>query len=315
MTKTLLYTFTFLACGVLQSANGPSALAQNNSDRDSNQTRSQRQRDERDDRQRGDREQDGRQQVRLPKMLQELDLDSEQEQEIRQAIQQHNRKLQQTWRSFHKAHMQAVNLEAAWTAAVRDTLSESDKQKFDQKRQRHHQKMQRETEGQHENRQAGKDRGQQRTNRRGTDAQQVSSSRDADRQSNSEQSDRQQANRQRSSQQKSDQRHSDSGNQSEESEGFYVVTITSPLIYTTGSRQSSQQKQQCSKACQKYTQQVRNSWQKATKLHNRLVQLEADKIEAIEEVLTNDQLASLKDQRREPQTDQERETEESYSNR
>lgn len=297
MSKTLLYTFTFVACSMLHSATGPSALAQNNSDRDrnSNQEKSQRQRD---DRQQGDR-----QQVRIPQMLQELDLESDQEQEIRQTIQKHNRKLQQTWQNFHRAHMKAVNLEAAWTAAVRDTLSDSDKQKFDQERKRHHQKMQRESEDQADNRQASGKQDQQRSDRRDSRAQQVSSSRERDQQTERQQTERPQKKRQQANQE-----------QAEETQAFYVVTITSPLIYTADSRQSSQQKQQCSEACQKYTQQVRNAWQKATKLHNQLVQIEADKIQAIEEILTEDQLTELRDQRQQAQVGQQDDSEESYNN-
>lgn len=312
MSKTLVFTFTFVACTMLHSAVGPSAMAQNNSDRNrnSNQERSQRQRD--------DRQRDERQQVRIPRMLQNLDLESDQEQEIRQTIQQHNGKLQQTWRNFHRAHMKAVNLEAAWTAAVRDTLSDSDKQKFDQERRRHHQKMQRESEEQTDNRQASGNQDRQRTNQRESRAQQISSSRERDQQSDRQRSDRRQSDQQQADRRQSDQQRSDRGQsdrqQSKDSQGFYVVTITSPLIYTVDSRQSSQQKQQCSEACQKYTQQVRNAWQKATKLHNQLVQIEADKIQAIEEILTEDQLDELRDQRQQTQVSQQDDSEERYDN-
>ncbi|MCA9112567.1 MAG: hypothetical protein KDA52_21620, partial [Planctomycetaceae bacterium] len=84
-----------------------------------------------DNRQQSDQSQ---QQVELPQFLRDLDLSNDQEQQIHEALTQHNQKLQETWKEFHNQHARAIEMEAAWASAVRDTLSDEDQQRFDQQR-------------------------------------------------------------------------------------------------------------------------------------------------------------------------------------
>ncbi|MEZ6145391.1 MAG: hypothetical protein R3B91_08150 [Planctomycetaceae bacterium] len=219
----------------------------------------------RDNRQQGDQSQ---QQVELPQFLKELDLSNEQEQQIRQSLTQHNQKLQETWEQFHNQHARAIEMEAAWASAVRDTLSEDDQRRFDQQ-QMQDQEMNRNspeqaaTSGQARLRQQRErqkaesieDREQQRSDRR--------QARAAQRQQNESQSNAD------SEDQNSNQ--SDDGNQQF---GFVVITLASPERYTHGTRQSAEQKQQCSQACRQYKEELTNVWQKLHQLHGELVSID-----------------------------------------
>lgn len=132
MTRNVTMT-TGVLCGMLAAS---IAFAQETKQQDDlPQPRESRQNlQETQQRQRTGQTRQGNRQAEMPTFLQQLDLTSEQEQGIRQALQQHDQKLRQTWRQFNTTHARAIQLEAAWVAAVRDTLSEEDQRKFDQQR-------------------------------------------------------------------------------------------------------------------------------------------------------------------------------------
>jgi hypothetical protein len=243
----------------------------------------------------------GRQaQAELPQFLQELDLNDEQETQIRQALQQHNQKLRRAWRQFHTTHAEAVNLEAAWTAAVRDSLSEEDQRRFDQQRMQDQETSQRSGRDANQRRDRASQR-QDEADNRGNRRQNERDDASEQRAENREQ--RQAANQRRGQETaRAGDRADDSGDR--EAVGLIIVTTSSPERFLEGTNQTAQQKQQCDKACRDYQQKLTSVWSELHQLHHELVKIEAERIQAIEEQLTEDQLAKLKEDRQQPQDSQ-----------
>lgn len=246
----------------------------------------------------------GRQrQAELPQFLQKLDLSSEQETQIKQALQQHNQKLRRTWRQFHTKHAQAIELEAAWAAAVRDSLSSEDQRKFDQQRMQDRETSNRSRRDATQRRgtaagRQGEARNRPRRERDGSAERESSERGDSDRRE-----DQAAANQRRD---RDEGRANDQADDAEgpEAVGLIVITTASPERFLEGTSQSSEQKQQCAKACREYNQKLTGVWSDLHRLHHDLVKIEADRIQAIEEQLTEDQLDQLKDDRQEPQDNQ-----------
>lgn len=263
----------------------------------------------------------GNRQAEMPTFLQQLDLTSEQEQGIRQALQQHDQKLRQTWQQFHMKHARAIQLESAWAAAVRDTLSEDDQRKFDQQRMQQ-KEMSRYGQSDDARRNGAerddanrfgqnRERNQDRNSDRNRDASQADQNRDdnqdreGNRADNPNRGDR--AGRQQESQFDSRTTRNE-GNQNAQDgrqtdAGFVVIAVQSPEHYAHGSKQNAQQKQQCAEACREYKQELSNIWQELHRLHAELVQIEVDRIQAIEEELTEEQLTQLKEHRQRPEAE------------
>lgn len=237
--------------------------------------------------------------IELPQFLKELDLDNDQKEQIKQALRQHNQKLQQTWKDFHKQHAKAVNLEAAWVAAVRDSLSEEDQRKFDQQRMQQRE-MTRHSQGDtSQQRGSAAQRRQDAREGRQQEARESAQDRQAERrQRRQERTERQQA---RPGSQEQSERSQSVGEPSEYS--FVVITTFSPERFLQGTNQSSQQEQQCSEACREYKQALTSAWKDLHRLHYELVQIEADRIQAVEEQLTEDQLNKLRESRQKPQSE------------
>lgn len=241
-----------------------------------------------------------RRQGQLPKALEKLDLSEEQEQQIRQSMRQHNQKLRQTWQEFNAKHMQAVDMEAAWVAAVRDTLSDQDKQKFDQSRM-----QDQEMRSRHSGDQAARDtqpgeraQRQQRTrDQLKEDAPQTgAANRDAERNRDIA-ADQKRSNRDQAGQQKQDQE-----KQGQRQPDFIVLSFTvTPEKYLTGTQQSPEQQKQCSEVCAKYQDKLSSLWSELHQLHHELVKIEAQRLESIEKTLDEEQLTQLRDGRSSPQ--------------
>lgn len=260
------------ALGMLASS---ASFAQNQANQDQTQGR------DRAANQNQDRDAD--QSGQLPQALQKLDLTSEQKQKIRQTNQEISKKIQEAWREFHQAHMQAVSLEATWHAAVRDTLSEEDQKKFDEQRKQEQVRESRESRAQAGQRESN--RAENRRNRRNREAQDSAQPgqdrRTADR--DAEESRRRSGFR--------------PGDQSEDQEGLIVIMLTSPIAYTSGTQQTPEQKQKCSEACQEYAKELTTAWKKVHESHHELVKLEAQRLSEIESHLNEDQLQELKKSR------------------
>ena len=261
-------------------------------------------------------------QAELPQSLQELDLTSSQKQSIKSTLQQHNEKLKKTWREFQEAHARSIELEASWLAAVRDTLSESDQQNFDRQRQASRgsdsaaSNKNGSSQGQRENRPRNQ-KGDAQSQDRSADSAAQQNEQERDNLSRAEQTrsddpqqlrnrDRQspQSRRQAASNRKSAEngvsQSGDSEGQSGDTEGLVIIAVTSPVAYTRGASQSTEQKQHCSEACRRYEQELAQVWQNVKQLHNELVQIEADRMSAVERELTEEQLQQLRERRQQP---------------
>lgn len=227
---------------------------------------------------RGDQQQSN--QIELPQFLQELDLSSDQESQIKQSLEQHNQKLRETWREFHTKHARVVELEAAWASAVRDSLSKDDQRKFDQKRMQ--------------------DREMTQHSRSDSTSSRADEDRQADRQTDRERQrqDSEQTQAERAAAESSPKKSQNAQDRGEF--GILLITTVSPEYYAQGTKQSAQQRQQCSQACQEYKQELSSVLQDLHRLHFELVGIEADRIQAIEEQLTEEQLTQLKENRQQP---------------
>jgi hypothetical protein len=306
MTKRTMKRMAAVLCGAAMVLAGHAGFAQNEREQDrenANQPRSSETRDA----DRADRQQRGqageRGAAQLPQAIQDLDLTDQQQQQIRQAAREHNQQLRQKWQEFHAKHMQAVDLEAAWVAAVRDTLSEEDKQKFDQARMQD-EEMRRQPGA------AGRSDRQNQQANRGDQAerpenQEGRADRDNARQNQDVASAEERQNRGQAGQEQERATHGPD---------LVILSFTAtPEKYLTGTKQSAEQQKECSEVCDKYKQKLTNLWTEMHQLHHELVKIEADRIQAIEKTLTEEQLTKLRGGRQEPKegaytsTEQERE--------
>ena len=300
--------FAVLAVGT------PSLIAQ---DRDS-QSDNQRSADQSQRQGEGSANQRG-QNVQLPQSLKQLDLSQEQESEIKSTISEHNQKLMQTWEDFHRQHARAIELEAAWAVAVRDTLSPEDQSAFDRRRMEDRQNQahrsdrqsdrssqpqerrydERQSSENQQGQQGQQDRDQSARRRSDSDRSQNASDAQASNQRDSNQRDSNQRTATRSGQRQAGQ----SGDSGQPSQGLLIITFTSPEPYIGDAQQSSEQKQKCEEACQKFRQELTSVWQELHDLHLQLVQIESEKMKAVEEALTDEQMAQLRESRSQPSSE------------
>lgn len=233
----------------------------------------------------------------LPKALRNLDLTSEQKTKIRKAMLEHQKQFRETWKKFHAAHARAINLEATWYAAVRDTLSEDDQKSFDKQRMNDRKKMsvekgltssEKQKKAETRRKQGTAKRTEKAANRQDTKAKQKQTSQKVTA---------------RKPVQSGKQRQK--GKSDENVEGFVIITMTSPVVYLDDVRQSASQKHQCSEVCRKYERELSTAWKQIHRLHKELVKIEAQKLEAIENQLTEEQLTQLRKNREKPSKSQE----------
>ena len=67
-----------------------------------------------------------------------------------------------------------------------------------------------------------------------------------------------------------------------------------------GTNQNADQKERCSETCRQYEHKLSQAWNNVTRLHGELVQIEADRMEAIEHELNPSQLEQLRKNRQQP---------------
>jgi hypothetical protein len=277
-------------------------------DRSSAANKQQSQQNSDNDKQRGT---SGRQSdaIEIPAALKKLDLKDDQKQEIKQILRKKREKLEQTWNDFHAAHMRAVELEATWVAAVRDALDEEKQQQFTQ---RHEERRQRAAEETQRARPEDLDDTENGESSRARDdnSERSSAPNDGQRRSNDSQANR--------GSQSGRGPRSDNSTANSESSSPDIVIFGVSLVSPEGSLDqqstSQSQRQQCSEKCRKYQQALRQSWRDADRAHARMVDIEAEALASIENVLTDDQLEKLRESREEPQTSGEGQAGQSDSN-
>lgn len=217
----------------------------------------------------------------LPKAIQQLDLQDEQKQQIEQILRGNQEEFQQAWTQFHKKHMQAVAIEAAMVASLEKQLSESQRDQFRQGR---------------DNASAN---GQPWNDRNGEQQQDQPFSQDS--RDGQSQRDRNQAPRDRSQsspdrqQQATGQRQAELNQQARRGDaGALFVAIIRPVqsgLDQAGLTES--QKSECEACSSKYSQKLQQLWGEIHQLHTEMVQIEAEKMTQVAEVLSEDQLQQL----------------------
>ena len=226
----------------------------------------------------------------------EVDLDSDQKQEIRKIAQSNSNKMQSKWQSLQQAQAQAIELEAMMLASMQDQMSESQKQEFREGQQSRREQAAQPNRDQNNRNRADRDRSDQNRNDRNRG--------DRDNSRDNNRSDRDQANTGQSQRDNSP-------------EGQYVwAVIIEPARSQMRSQDlSRQQKQKCEEACQQFHQELTNCWKKINRLHQQLVTMEAKQLRQVEKVLTDDQLAKLKNARDEKATSASRSSSDDTVNR
>ncbi|MBW3542345.1 MAG: hypothetical protein KY476_18925 [Planctomycetes bacterium] len=239
-------------------------------------------------------------------LFEQLQLSEQQRQQIRQSIQEHNREIAQVWRRFHQVHMAAVNLEATWFAALEDTMSDEQKERFREARE----SETRERTGTDRDRNRGgadrdadrsersRDRDKRQRNR--GDADDAPAARDSRRDAATNRNERRQGADAATSGRKGER--GASQQDGEQVRGVLIIGITavSPDRYTERADLSPQQKAQSEKLGAQYKRHLQTLWRQLHGLHLQMVKLEADKLQAIEKHLTEEQLAQLHKTRGQP---------------
>lgn len=197
-----------------------------------------------------------------------LNLTSEQQTQIRDIVKQHNEKLMSTWKEFNQVHGEAIQLEATMYAALEDQMNSSQKQKFREHRHSKHQKDK-------------SARSSADANRSGTSNKTTAQSASYD-----------------SSNKKTQTSDSEKDADQETAEVFVATMVIMPVEDAVRrSGLDNDQMNKCSATCRKFHNRLSQAWTKIHKLHNELVRIEADKLDALQDVLTEEQIEKLKEQR------------------
>lgn len=236
------------------------------------------------------------QQAELPEMLRSLDLNDQQNQKIKQIVAQHDQKLSEISKQFDKQHKKAVTLEAVWATALESQMDETQKQKFRQSREKARQEGTRS-----EVFYRGQPAEQPDTQRQG---EQPQGTRPGQQQQNQQQPNQQQQQQKQQVQQESPRpgqsaQQSQQGTQptahtAQQGERVVIIAITSPRQYYTAAGLSDDQQRKCDKMCEAFHQEIGSVWRELRNLHMEMVNIESEKISAIQEVLTEEQLQQLK---------------------
>lgn len=247
------------------------AQQQDSQERQQNQKREQNQQQQEQNQQ-----EQSQVQIELPPALEKLDLTEDQKKQIVQKVLESNRQIAQTWRQFHELHMQAVNLEAAMLATIEQNLSESQREQFRKSRTQR-------GEAQPFAQQQKSDPSQQSTQEQQT-REQVAQ--------REQQRDQQQPQRRESAYRPG----SLQAQEDAPEHGILIlgISVQSPREQFQKMGLSEEEQKKCGEACQPYTNTLRTTWKKLHALHLRMVDLEADKVAGIQEVLTEEQLQKLR---------------------
>lgn len=227
----------------------------------------------------------------VEQLSQTVNLSDEQMQEIRQTVQQHNQKIRSAYQQFGQAHLKAVGLEAQLYSAIEDNMDPRQQSQFRQNQER----------GGNSNamndRSASADDAMSDEEKKTRETQYRDDRPADDRDEASESSGNEQAERtQRDRDGGDESRTPVNGNADDDTAEVYVTTmILVPAKHAyTSSGLDEEQKGQCEMACQKFKTKLTQAWSEVQQHHQKLVKMEAAKIQAVEEVLTEEQLQTLR---------------------
>ncbi len=282
MTRNQTFGYPIL-CAIL-TCSIPLASAQQTGARQNNQQGDQNQ-----------NQQSDQQNAWIEQLSKTVELTSDQKSQIRSAVQEHDQKLTSTWGQFNQAHLQAISLEASLYAALQDNMNDQQKQQFQQARQQQ----------ENENRMAmNRNDSRPDQSRRDSENQRTETSdRDQQRDSRSGQqsgvadSGRTGSQRSGTGNERTNQQDQDDMDQSTDSGEYYVSTMIIVPAKQCYSGMDEECKKKCDENCSKYKSELTSAWRTIHQTHNELVKLEAEKIQAIEDVLKPEQLEKLKNSR------------------
>jgi len=203
-------------------------------------------------------------QNQIPEALQKLNLSEKQKDQIRDIEKKYDSRFEDAWKRFDEAHLQIVGAEATLNAAFEDQLNDSQKQKLRDMRKK-----------------------------------------DAEESKRNDQSASNKSQPERRTALKPESGNSQGKDNSSQPQGIilYEVTISGSPEQMRELGLEGNQQQQCDKVCQQFHSKLRHEWRELHAAHRQLVQIETEKLEQIEKVLTKDQLQDLRQQRSKPEKD------------
>ncbi|GAA4467899.1 hypothetical protein [Novipirellula rosea] len=221
----------------------------------------------------------------IEQLSSKVDLTSDQKDKIREQLNANGQKVASTWSKFAEANAKAIALEATMYAAIEDGMSDQQKQQFRENRKNKQQTKKSQNKQDSGKTAKQKKNGQSDNSGRRSDNRQASASSDP---SNKEKSG-------------SSGQNSTSDRQANQDDSAYVY-VTEMIIVpaqelASDVQMDAQQRQQCEQACQQFHSRLHQAYSDIQRYHDQLVQLEAEKMLAVEKVLNEEQLQKLKEER------------------
>ena len=241
----------------------------------------------------------------IDQLSSKLDLTSDQQDKIREQLNANSQKVASTWDKFVEANAKAIALEATMYAAIEDGMSDQQKQKFRENRKNKQQAQKSQHEQNSSQTAKQKKNGQSGNSAASSDDQQDSASNDPSSKGKSESSGQNATANKHADKQAGKQADKQAGKHAEEqadqddSAYFYVteMIIVPAQQLASDVQMDEQQRQQCDQACRQFHTKLHQAYSDIQRYHDQLVQLEAEKMLAVEKVLTEDQLQKLKNER------------------
>ncbi len=240
-----------------------------------------------------------------------VELTSDQQDKIRQQLKATDQKVSSTWKKFAEANANLIAIEATMYAAIEDGMDEQQKQQFRERRKdmqsSSKQGQNKQSKDKPDRQQAGttdatatlQADSQKNTDNQKTDAshpsgkQKANASRDASNVASNDASNKVKG-------KKPAQQAASRGQTNQSDPAYFYVTemiIVPAQKLASDVQMNDQQRQQCDQACQQFHNKLRQAYREVQRYHDELVQLEAEKLRAVESVLNEAQLKKLKEDR------------------
>ncbi len=229
-------------------------------------------------------------------------LTSDQKDQIRQKLDSNQKEIESTWKKFSEANAKAIALEATLYAAIEDGMTDQQKQQFRENRENKNSpataadKLQK-PGSQKPSPQKPSKRASAADDKDAKNDQPAAATDDKEAKNDKKGQVAAKANKNKSSQNEA----SDTAKQSGGEDPAYVY-VTEMIIVpvqqlVSDVNMDDSQRNQCDQACQQFHSKLHKAWSDVSRYHDKLVQLEAKNLQAIEGVLDEGQLQKLKKSR------------------
>ncbi len=262
--------------------------------------------------------------AQIDKLSQQVDLTSDQKEQLRTKLQKDNQETQKLWRQFADAHAQVIREEAEMLAAMQDVMEPEQKQRAQQN-------MQAKAKASKANNNSAAHRAGSSGDQHGANATKDQHAANANANANKDQHASDQANKKKvkvaasasakagsddsnaatqSSTAAQSAQHAgnnvsgtpnsadQSGDQRQTEEYVWTMVIVPAQLELEPLGLSAEQQQQCDEVCREYHRSLVQGWQKIDQLHDQLVAVEAQQILDVEKILTDAQRQKLMNARR-----------------